>query len=356
MLVSAIISLILLSLLDDSIKTIKCESTTETIECCGKEPNNKAESYGAHISFPTFNASISTNYPWLPHNSDPYHNPIIPKKYRNMPIQPLGNRQKFYDDIMTSCRNYFYKKDPHACDEYEEARFEQNLLQPKSTINYTKIGYEKHDVLPSHMWKKLKRFWDINKNIDPLESEEWPIGNTYVNWWESPIHMLDTDDERLKGSGYAFEKYIEDTLQPLVTKWVGGIDIIPVAFYGIRIYTEDAFLTTHVDRTGNVFGVFINIDQDVDEDWPLEVLGHDGILVNITMKPGEMIFVETHSILHGRPFSLKGRFYANLFIHFEPKVPRGTPKGALPPYLLKGSPWADIWFSEYQFSLEPAQV
>jgi len=27
---------------------------------------------------------------------------------------------------------------------------------------------------------------------------------------------------------------------------------------------------------------------------------------------------ESHSVLHGRPFPLKGRFYANLFIHFEP--------------------------------------
>jgi hypothetical protein len=27
---------------------------------------------------------------------------------------------------------------------------------------------------------------------------------------------------------------------------------------------------------------------------------------------------ESHSVLHGRPFQLQGRFVANLFIHFEP--------------------------------------
>ena len=27
---------------------------------------------------------------------------------------------------------------------------------------------------------------------------------------------------------------------------------------------------------------------------------------------------ESHSVIHGRPFPLKGRFYANVFIHFEP--------------------------------------
>jgi prolyl 4-hydroxylase len=36
------------------------------------------------------------------------------------------------------------------------------------------------------------------------------------------------------------------------------------------------------------------------------------------MDAGEMILYESHSIIHGRPFPMKGRFYANIFIHFEP--------------------------------------
>ena len=51
---------------------------------------------------------------------------------------------------------------------------------------------------------------------------------------------------------------------------------------------------------------------------PLEVIGHDGKAKNVTVEPGEMILYESHSVLHGRPFPLKGRFMANLFIHFEP--------------------------------------
>ena len=31
-----------------------------------------------------------------------------------------------------------------------------------------------------------------------------------------------------------------------------------------------------------------------------------------------MVLYESHSVLHGRPFPLKGRYYANIFIHFEP--------------------------------------
>jgi prolyl 4-hydroxylase len=74
---------------------------------------------------------------------------------------------------------------------------------------------------------------------------------------------------------------------------------------------------------------------------------------------------ESHSVIHGRPFPLKGEFAANLFVHFEPEdhskrhnVKHGDRKdpneqykedvangiggheveSGLPPYLLPGSP------------------
>lgn len=67
--------------------------------------------------------------------------------------------------------------------------------------------------------------------------------------------------------------------------------------------------------------MILNIDQDVEVPWPLEVIGHDGLAHNITMQPGDMILYESHSIIHGRPFPLQGQFMANLFVHFEPIGP-----------------------------------
>ena len=35
-----------------------------------------------------------------------------------------------------------------------------------------------------------------------------------------------------------------------------------------------------------------NIDmKDVDEPWPLEVIGHDGLAYNITMVPGDLVCI-----------------------------------------------------------------
>jgi prolyl 4-hydroxylase len=67
-----------------------------------------------------------------------------------------------------------------------------------------------------------------------------------------------------------------------------------------------------------VFSAIINVAQDVDEDWILEVIGHDGYAMNLTMNPGDMILYESHSIIHGRPYPLRGNLYGNCYIHFEP--------------------------------------
>jgi len=95
-----------------------------------------------------------------------------------------------------------------------------------------------------------------------------------------------------------------------------------------------------------VSSAIINVDSDVDEPWPLEVIGHDGVARNITMEPGDLVLYESHSVIHGRQFPLKGRFMANIFIHFEPIGPIGgqiQTGGDLPPYLIPGSPEEPNW-------------
>jgi prolyl 4-hydroxylase len=132
-------------------------------------------------------------------------------------------------------------------------------------------------------------------------------------------------------------------------------------------------LAPHVDRLPLVSSAIINVAQDVDEPWPLEVYGHDGKATNVTMVPGDMVLYESHSVIHGRPFAMKGRFMANIFVHFEPtghslrhnikleeeahgdvdaKYKKALARGVgghesdnsgLPPYIRPGSPEEEHW-------------
>ena len=60
------------------------------------------------------------------------------------------------------------------------------------------------------------------------------------------------------------------------------------------------------------------IDQKVDEDWPLTILDQDDNVHLVTLKPGEMVLYESATLPHGRPFPLNGEYFDNFFVHFKP--------------------------------------
>jgi len=65
--------------------------------------------------------------------------------------------------------------------------------------------------------------------------------------------------------------------------------------------------------------VIIQVDQKVNEDWMLEVIGHDGKTAQLPLKPQQMILYESATVIHGRPQPFNGYYYANVFVHFRPQ-------------------------------------
>mmetsp|Transcript_38006 Transcript_38006/g.38687 ORF Transcript_38006/g.38687 Transcript_38006/m.38687 type:complete len:547 (+) Transcript_38006:229-1869(+) len=226
-------------------------------------------------------------------------------------VDPNSHMGKRYYKSMEGC----YKKyDRFSCDSTERARINMNLDQPRNQHNYTEIGFKKWTV-PAGAWELLKSFWETNKNN--AKNENWPRGNTYVNHWDSPSEMVSLEDGALRGAGTRLKQKIWDAVKPLLEEWTGK-KLKETSMYGIRVYHRDAMLATHVDRLPLVTSCIIQVDQEVEEPWPVEVYDHHGKAHNVTMKPGEMVFYESHTVLHGRPFPLNGSFYANLFVHYIP--------------------------------------
>jgi len=336
-------------------------------------------SYGVDISFPIHHANVSTNYAWLPHNVDPINNPT-PEQYKDMPVQWLGDRQKGYNDFIEGCLNY-YPKHKHACLQTEADRVEMSKRQPQSMQNYTDIGFKKIRM-PHKLWGLLSDFWEKNK--DKKTEEVWNKGNTYTNHWAAPTYMVSVENSSLRGGGSNLKQAIWDAARETIEEWTGE-ELTQCSLYGIRVYTEGAILAPHVDRLPLVSSAIVNVAQDVDEPWPIEVYGHDGRAYNVTMEPGDMVLYESHSLLHGRPFPLKGRYFANVFIHFEPtghslrhnakmdktfdlndnyiqSVKRrqgghenNVPSG-IPPYIIPDSEEADRWKYRHPDNLRSAKV
>mmetsp|Transcript_33738 Transcript_33738/g.71919 ORF Transcript_33738/g.71919 Transcript_33738/m.71919 type:complete len:522 (-) Transcript_33738:188-1753(-) len=325
--------------------------------------------YGVDVSFPIHHGKLSDNYAWLPHNVDPANNPT-PPQYVGKPVQYLGNKQAEYDEFMKGCDNHYGGgKGYSACKVTEQDRVEMSLRQPRSVQNYTELGFKKMRA-PKEVWERVKKFWDENKDRKNWNPENWPKGNTYTNHWQSPTYMVSVEDTRLRGAGVNIKRKIWNAAKDTLAEWTQE-ELTECSLYGIRVYTEGSILATHVDRMPLVSSAILNVDQDVDEPWPIEVYAHDGKAYNVTMEPGDMVLYESHSVLHGRPFPLKGRFYANIFIHFEPtghslrhqahEAAMEAAKGAqykqggheadmtdgLPPYIVRGSVEEERWFKSH---------
>ena len=192
--------------------------------------------------------------------------------------------------------------------------------------------------------------------------EQWDVGSIYTNSWSSPTDVLDIHRVLTQ----AQVRKVEWDVKQVLEQW-SGVALVPTSTYGIRIYNRGSILAPHVDRLPLVLSAILHIaqpprkkqqqhkrrrrpseqeeeeDEDneednddehdhrhhqeeeggggepaEDEDWPLYVIGHNGVAVNLTLQPGEMILYESHSVIHGRPYPLQSEYYANMFVHFEP--------------------------------------
>ena len=73
---------------------------------------------------------------------------------------------------------------------------------------------------------------------------------------------------------YQLQKILEDWAKVKLNK--------SFVTYGIRRYTRGAVLLQHVDKIPtHIISVILQIDQKVDEDWPLTLVDHKGIFMLI---------------------------------------------------------------------------
>jgi prolyl 4-hydroxylase len=130
----------------------------------------------------------------------------VPHQYKDMPLQPLGDRSNEYLRYLNGCIAKFGNQGKR-CANNEYDRIAMSLRQPQSMTNYTSVGYKKIKA-PPELFRLVKEFWDANNNRKTLEN--WGIGNTYTNNWESPTYMVSVENTNLRGGGPAFKQHLWD--------------------------------------------------------------------------------------------------------------------------------------------------
>jgi hypothetical protein len=180
-----------------------------------------------------------------------------------------------------------------------------NYLQPKLVPALTKEGFLK-TKLPKQAWDRLRNWYHSHEQIEKMENSVGPC----LNQIDSPTYMRHLPSIE-KG---ALSKFV----QPMLEKW-SNRELSMTSMYGIRRYTNGAILRMHADTVStHVVSAIINVDNEVNEPWLLEIMDHDGELHYVEMDPGDMVYYESARLLHGRPQPMNGTYYANIFVHYAP--------------------------------------
>lgn len=227
----------------------------------------------------------------------------------------LGDHtQKLYDEFIANCKSAVMEdgdtNNPSICVDDEENRMLMNTFQPGSVYNFTQQGFAKIRA-PEKLFTLISKFYKRNQGQDIIE---WKKLNTYHNIWDAPPTICHLNRRENSGGGPHLQAMMFKEAKSVLEDWTGQ-ELAPVSLYGIRLYHNGSILAPHVDRLPLIISAIskftpfhvidkysydpsqllvcnhnpVNVDQEVDEPWPLEVYGHDGVAVNVTMAPGDMV-------------------------------------------------------------------
>jgi len=218
-----------------------------------------------------------------------------------------GTEAKFVSTDQFTCDNLQMRFAEFQYNVYYAKRLGLNYVQPQLVQAVTDSGFALRQ-LPVATFKWLKDWYDENKlDKNVVEHSVGPCMNQHVA--ESVMTHL---PEELK-------RQLSREVAPILKDWYGKGELSLTSIYGVRKYTAGSVLRMHVDTVNtHVISAIINVDQSVDEDWPLVILDHNDAEHSINMRPGDMLLYESAKLLHGRPSVFQGRNYDNIFIHYRP--------------------------------------
>ena len=179
--------------------------------------------------------------------------------------------------------------------------------QVKRLPRFTDKGYKKTKI-PEQLYTDLKHFYFSRGDLRQNETSN----SVAINLKDTVCTLVKLDEMMVK--------YTAEFLLPIVQEW-SNCSLVKTMIFGVREYYKRNILRRHVDRIDtHVISVILQIHKELDgaEDWPLEIVGMDGLVRQIYLEPGDMLLYESTTLIHGRPTPFQGKVYANIFAHFKP--------------------------------------
>ena len=162
-----------------------------------------------------------------------------------------------------------------------------NQHQPPTVPQFTELGH-KLVRIPEPLRSRLFQHRQLMLDRDLLRREGCTRG--YLNnCGRHPTLTMPLDRDLTREINRATADVLEE--------WIGREkwgSLVHTSTYGIRRYTNGSTLQAHVDVVAtHAVSAILNVGQDVDSDWPLQIMGHDGTAHSVVMAPGDMVLYES---------------------------------------------------------------
>ncbi len=170
---------------------------------------------------------------------------------------------------------------------------------------YTDEGFLK-TKLPKTIFSKIYNFYKKHANA-VVDSDEK----------KSNLKVSPSSHNQLMPLEHQLKQEIQQLLQPLVEAWFGHY-LKPSRVEEIRIYENGCVIKQQrQDSKTSIVSVIINIEQLVNQPWPLLITDHNYREHRMLLSPGDMLFYESAKLNQGRPVALDGDEFADLYIHYQ---------------------------------------
>lgn len=179
---------------------------------------------------------------------------------------------------------------------------------------FTAVGW-KLVTPPQDMHERVVEWYESQRYR--MIPEDWPALDDVGcnNHYDNDDYLIPHDEAP---PVMAMARWIKEQLQ----EWMGTeADPSWRIFYGARLQRRGGTCALHVDAgETHVMSATYNIAQRrQNKPWPLAFVEPGGHVSKVEQQPGQMVFYEGSSGMHGRPEPLDGEEFVSIYFHFRPK-------------------------------------
>eukprot|EP00928_Gymnodinium_smaydae_P078353 TRINITY_DN6222_c1_g2_i1.p1 TRINITY_DN6222_c1_g2~~TRINITY_DN6222_c1_g2_i1.p1 ORF type:complete len:744 (-),score=142.00 TRINITY_DN6222_c1_g2_i1:141-2372(-) len=206
-----------------------------------------------------------------------------------------------------------------------ERHWTNNAMPRLFVPRFTALGWKRVSV-PRYLHEPVAQWYESQRYR--MVAEDWPsLDDVGCN------NNYDNDDFLIPHDEAAPVMALGNWIREQLQQWT-GMEVDPTwkTYYGARLQHRGSTCALHVDATEtHVMSATYNIAQKgLKGAWPLAFVEPGGHVEQAVQQPGDVVFYEGASGMHGRPRPLDGEEFVSIYFHWRPKDWKARLQKSLP--------------------------